>query len=275
MTFMIRKSSGTREPFNVKKLETSLKRVHAQPHEIKKIIDYIMQIQPKTTKKVHDEAIAMLHEMRPAVAARYNLKAALMQLGPAGYPFEKFIAHLFAKEGYTTQQGVIISGACVDHEVDVIAIKDNEHCMMECKFHNRRGLKSNVKVTLYVYARYLDIRDQWEAQQDDTHNIHQVWVITNTKFTSEAIKYGLCKRMALVSWAYPRNKGLGTRIDTSGLHPITALTSITLKQKKLLIKEGLVLCRDAAKYRGALNKLGLSTAQINNIIKEAQDVCEL
>ena len=34
------------------------------------------------------------------------------------------------------------------------------------------------------------------------------------------------------------------RIDGSGLHPITCLTSLSRQDKKSILEEGIVLCRD-------------------------------
>lgn len=267
MTFYIRKTSGEKELFDLHKFRSSLRHIGAKEKLIDTIIDEIERLRPKSTKAIHAIAFTILQEQEPHLAARYNLRRALAELGPAGFSFEQFVAKILAHQGYTTQTNVIVQGACVEHEVDVVATKDNEHVMVECKFHHQMGLKVDVKVTLYVQARFEDI------QKKDSFN--QAWLFTNTKFTSEAIAYANCMNINITGWSYPADNNLARLIDKFGLHPITALTSLTNKQKRELIHGGLILCRDVEKYRDLLNSLELSEYVINKLIREAHAVCKV
>ncbi len=275
MPFLIRKTSGIKEPFNIKKFRASLKKAGADLTLINTVVSNIKKLQPRSTKKLHEITIQLLQNLKPSIAARYNLKRALMELGPAGFPFEQFVGHMFEAQGYKVAVGQTVAGKCVDHEIDVIAKKNDKHYMIECKFHNRSGLKSNIKVTLYIRARFDDIRAAWEQDPKHGHSFHQGWVVTNTHFTSEAIKYGTCMNMKLLGWKYPKDKGIAQLVDMLGLHPITALTSLNRSQKRTFIKEGFVLCRDAEKHREMFKRLGFSKHKIKKLIEEAKDTCEL
>ncbi len=147
--------------------------------------------------------------------------------------------------------------------------------MVECKFHNRMGIKSDVKVTLYVYARFEDIRDAWEADHKSSSHFHHVWLATNTQFTSEAIKYGECKGMKLLGWGYPAKDNLAQLIEKYNLFPITTLTSLTKSQKRQFMKKGFVLCKDARKHVKTLQSLGLSMPEIKKIVEESEAVCKV
>ncbi len=59
-------------------------------------------------------------------------------------------------------------------------------------------------------------------------------------------------------------------IDNSGLHPVTALQSITIKQKQEILKTGIVLCRNLTKE--VLSNIGVNKRKINGILKEASDL---
>ncbi len=275
MPFFIRKTAGYKQEFNIKKFKRSLRRVGADQKLINQIIDAIHKKKPRTTKEIHNIALAILAKKEPSIAARYNLKRALMELGPGGYLFEQFIAKLLKHQGYKVTTNPVISGACVDHEIDINAQRASKHFMIECKFHNRPGLKSDVKVTLYIQARFEDIDKAWQKDLQDSHEFHQAWIVTNTQFTTEAIKYATCKKIRLLSWAYPKGKGLAATIDKLGLHPITALTSLTKLQKKLFLKDGLVLCRDIRKHIELLKRLGYSPRTIEKLIEESEAVCNL
>jgi hypothetical protein len=277
MTFYIRKSSGEKQRFDLDKFRRSLFKAGAKEKEVDYIVSQIMHERPKSTKTLHALTTQLLQKESPAIADRYNLKRALMELGPDGYPFEKFVAQLFERQGYSTVTNPIISGACVDHEVDITAKKDDLHSMVECKFHNRIGLKSDVKVTLYVQARFEDIRDAWEAQPDhkNVSHFHEIWVVTNTQFTSEAIKYAECKGMKLLGWGYPHNNTIAQLIEKYDLFPITTLTSLTRSQKQQLLKRGFVLCKDARKHVKILQSLGLTMPEVKKIVEESEAVCTL
>ncbi len=150
MAFYIKKTSGEKEIFDLRKFRSSLRQAGANDKVINIIIHEIERLRPKSTKAIHGIAFTILQEQEPHIAARYNLRRALTELGPAGFPFEQFVAQILRHLGYETETDVIVPGACVEHENDVIAKKDNEHIMLECKFHHQIGLKVDVKVTLYV-----------------------------------------------------------------------------------------------------------------------------
>ena len=267
MTFYIKKTSGEKELFDLHKFRSSLHNVGANDRLIDTIIHEIERLRPKSTKAIHAIAFTILQEQEPHLAARYNLRRALAELGPTGFSFEQFVAKILTHQGYTTQTDVIVPGACVEHEVDVIATKDNEYIMVECKFHHQMGLKVDVQVALYVQARFEDV------QKKDSFN--QAWLFTNTKFTSEAIAYANCMNMKVTGWSYPADNNLAHLIDKFGLHPITALTSLTNKEKRELIRAGFILCRDVEKYRDLLSSFGLSEYAINKLIQEAHAVCKV
>lgn len=269
MSFYIRKFSGEKQRFDLDKFRRSLFKAGASQEIANTLIDYVQKLRPKSTKQLHEITTQFLQQHAPPIADRYNLKRALMDFGPHGYPFEKFVAHIFAEQGYTVETGVIIPGFCVDHEVDVVAHTNNEYAMIECKFHNRPGLKTDVKISLYVQARFEDI-----YARDENKKFKQAWLVTNTKLTTEAIKYGECKNIHLLSWSYPEANNLAQLIHHYNLFPITTLTSLSRYQKNLLLKNDFVLCKDTYDKR-ALEKLGLKPAEIDKIVQESLAVCKV
>jgi Holliday junction resolvase-like predicted endonuclease len=269
------KASGEKEPFNIKKFKESLRRAGASSKTIQKLIKKIQRRKPKTTQLLHEFTTNLLKEEAPPLADRYNVKRALMELGPDGYPFEKYIAHLLTMQGYNTQTNQVIKGACIDHEIDVIAQKDNHHYMVEAKFHNSPGLKSNVKVTLYIQARFEDVSTYWQQKTRKDNAIHIPWLITNTKFTSQAIQYGECKKMKLLAWNYPKHNNLAQMIEQYNLFPITTLTSLNKKQKKTFLQKGLVLCSQVESQQKLLKSMKFSDQKIKKLLQEANAVCKL
>ena len=233
-SILVKKASGKIEAFSTNKLERSLSMTGASPQLVHRVIDRMrgQASHGVTSRKLHQMAFQLLRKESRHLAARYSLKRAVMSLGPSGYPFEKFIGALFKKQGYQTEVGVILQGACVTHEVDVVAFKGKHRCLVECKYHNREGIKCDVKVPLYVQARSLDLKNNTPDQY-----VHEFWLVTNTKFTSDAVKYGTCVGLKLLSWDFPEGNSLKNQIEREEIHPITCLTSLTKHQKNQLLEQ--------------------------------------
>jgi len=76
------------------------------------------------------------------------------------------------------------------------------------------------------------------------HKLTHTWIVTNTSFTYEALKYSNCTGITLTSWDYPKTENLAHLIVKFNLYPVTALTSLTHHQKLLCIQEGFILAKD-------------------------------
>ncbi|MBO0341472.1 ATP cone domain-containing protein [Flagellimonas profundi] len=270
------KHSGDVVPFDRKKLIHSLQRAHASDVLIQQIVEQVEhQIQDgMTTKKVYQLAFTMLRKKSRVSASRYKLKKALMELGPSGFPFEKLVGELMGREGFSTQVGVIVAGNCVQHEVDVIAQKENVHYMIECKYHSDQGRFCNVKTPLYIHSRFLDVEKQWVRQKGHGAKLHKGGVYTNTRLTTDAIQYGNCVGLLLCSWDHPNGNGLKDRIDRAGLHPLTALTTLTKGEKTKLLDKGIVLCKDIHENPMLLDDIGISRSRQKNILNDSRELCK-
>jgi hypothetical protein len=269
------KASGEKAIFNPDKLKRSLLRSGASGVSIQKVINEVNAslYDGITTKEIYKKAFELLRESSRPTAARYKLKEALMELGPTGYPFEKFVSAILEQDGYQTKVGLIVKGHCVNHEVDVVAQKENNHFMVECKFHGDAGRFCNVKIPLYIQSRFKDVEAQWEKQPGHETKFHQGWVVTNTRFTSDALQYGNCMGLYLLSWDYPKKGSLKERIDRSGLHPITCLTTLTNQEKQQLLDKDIVLCMDLCDQPKLLNSIGMSEKRQINVHQEAHELC--
>lgn len=270
------KYSGDVVAFDVDKLINSLRRSQASEELIQQIVEQVegQLYDGITTKKIYQTAFNMLKRKSRVSASKYKLKKAIMELGPSGFPFEKLVGKLMEQEGFSTQVGVIVQGNCVQHEIDVIAQKDNYHYMIECKYHSDQGRFCNVKIPLYINSRFLDVEKQWERQKGHNTKFHQGGVYTNTRFTTDAIQYGQCVGLLMTSWDYPKGNGLKDRIDQSGLHPLTALTTITKAEKTKLLDKGIVLCKELHETPTLLNEIGVDKTRHKKILEDSEALCK-
>ena len=270
------KASGEKAQFSLQKLRTSLKRTGASNATIQQILDVVRDelYQGISTKEIYNRAFALLKKKKSYLASKYKLKKAIYELGPTGFPFERFIAALLKYSGYEVEVGKTISGTCVSHEVDVIAHKKNETTIIECKYHGEQGLKCNVKVPLYINSRYQDVKTFWNNHEKNGTRLTDGWVVTNTRFTQDALNYGNCIGLYLLSWDYPKENGLKHRIDRLGLYPITVSTLLTNREKQFLLSRDVVLCRDLIDDSFFLDHLGISDVRKEKILSEIKLLCK-
>lgn len=271
----IEKMSGELVPFNESKLVRSLERSGASDKAIETVLNEVRTILNEgiSTKEIYQKAFGILKKLSRPTAAKYKLKKAIIELGPTGYPFEEFISRILSYQGFKVEVGVIVMGHCVKHEVDVVAEKEMKHFMVECKFHSDQKRRCDVKIPLYIQSRFKDVEKQWRKQLGHDKKFHQGWICTNTRFTSDAIQYGNCIGLNLIGWDYPKQGSLKERINISGAHPITCLTTLTKQEKLRMIKEGHVLCMDICKQPNLLNDFGIKKNKHQKILYEAHAVC--
>ncbi len=199
------------------------------------------------TKDIYGQAIKQFRKNQPSVALKYTLKKAIMDLGPTGYVFEKYVAKILREYGYKTEFSCFVTGFCVDHEVDVIAEKDGEHYMIECKYHNDSDIGSDIKTALYVHSRFQDIKKACEANLN-CYNLKEGWLATNTKVTNEAIKYARCVKLRIIAWHYPNRENLEYFIENKKLYPVSILQGLNNQQKIILFNQNTITIQDFLEY---------------------------
>ncbi|MEX0933048.1 MAG: ATP cone domain-containing protein [Candidatus Pacearchaeota archaeon] len=261
------KASGKKEEFNSDKIFRTLEKAGASK-------ELAMEIVSKVQKKVHDgtttkeilnSALRLLRNRNPVVCERYDLKRAIMSLGPTGFPFEKFFSRILENYGYKTEVGQIVKGRITRHEIDIIAEKNSKRYMVELKYHNSLGIYTRLKTVLYVYARFLDLKGKFD----------QPWIATNTKLSHQARRYADGMHMKITSWEYPEGKSLSEMIDYKKLYPVTILKSVNKKIIHQLCKADMMLSKDLLDIdeKELMKRTNLSLEMVQRILKEARQVC--
>jgi hypothetical protein len=271
VSIKILKADGTYEFFKVEKLRRSLRRSGASPAEVSHIIDkvHLRLFDGIRTQQIYRYAFELLRESEIVAANRYSLRRALFGLGPTGFPFEKFIARMYERGGYTSITNISLDGACALHEIDVACYNDSHSFVAEVKFHSRPGMKTDLQVALYSHARLLDLKSR-KICSSDVCGIEEFRLITNTKFTSSAEKYAECVGLPLLSWDYPKKNNLHDHIQRAGIYPITVLGILTAKQIATLFFHDIITCRDLIEKSHLLKYLHISKIKEEQIISEAK-----
>ncbi len=273
-SILIRKASGEQEPFAIEKLIRSLRNAGAEEDIIQQVTSDIQAwiYNGVNTHQIYARAFTLLRKKKNHVASRYKLKKGMMEMGPTGYPFEHFVGHIMQSMGYSVEVGQTLQGYCVTHEVDVVATQGQQLHFVECKYGQTAERIQNVKVPLYIRARVDDLIRKRKEMPEYAGFAFFGWVVTNTRFTSDAIDYGTCSGLKLLSWDYPLGNGLKDIIDREKIYPITVLKNLSNSQKQYLMERHIVTCRQLLDNPELLVPLALSASKTKALLKEIREI---
>ncbi|MDD5144705.1 MAG: restriction endonuclease [Candidatus Pacebacteria bacterium] len=267
-------SLGEREIFSKRKIYTACRNAGLDDFSAQEIADKIeKEAYPGiTTLKISQKISGFLRKESLRSAMKFSLKRAMAKLGPAGFLFEKYVGEILAKNGYKIKlnQQLIGFSKCV-YEIDFLAEKDNLIYLGECKYHNKAGERVDLKIALANHARFLDIQKN-HPQSGKLRSI----LVTNTKFTSQAIRYSECAGVNVLGWKYPEGRGLEILIETKNLYPITILPSFKGYLADVFAEKGIMLASDLIGISsGKLSRnLGINEKEIKNLTNEARILLE-
>ncbi len=271
------KYSGELELFDPARLKSSLSKSGASRAEVERVWK---EMQPElydgmATKEIYQLAFARLKKSADAYAARYSLKRALVDLGPGGYLFEKWIARMFGSTGHQTITSRLLDGHAVTHEIDVIAYKEEHTRLVECKFRNTEAAKIDVRTPMYLLSRFKDIQGINFALFKKEVRFTEVWLATNVQLTKDAIRFAEYYGMRLISWNYPAEGSIKYRVDNAGLYPLTCLTTLSEGEKALLMKQDCIMVKELLQRSDFLDLFrGMTEARRKSILKEATELVE-
>ncbi len=259
------KSTGAAEKFSPIKLHNSLRHCGLPVNKTKSIVQEVTRHVKKgsTTKEIYSKAFKLVRNESSIAAIHYSLKRAILDLGPSGHAFEHLVSKYFEELGYSTQVGVLLGGEFVKHEVDVIAQTSSEKYYVECKFHNQVGKKNDIKIALYVKARWDDLK-----AGEDGSNLLGFYLASNTAFTKDVLDYAAGTGLRLLGLNAPKDEPFIEKIKRYNLYPVTSLRRLKKYVKAELIKSNIVTCKQLLNEKAFLLELGLDTNDIELLFKE-------
>lgn len=261
------KANGKTEEFSEEKLMASIKRAGVPENLQQEVLTHINGLiyERIPTSEIYKHIQEYLGKTQVEYKQKYSLKQAIMEMGPSGHPFEKFVAEIFKAMGYKTEVGVLLEGESVTHEVDIIATNETKKIFVECKFHNRAGSISEVQVALYTKARYDDLKDK--------HKFTDAMLVTNTKISEDALTYANSKHVSVMSWSYPEGASLRDLVEGYKLYPITELSNINLEEKQELLAKNIILVKQICDNPDILNNVFLPDEKKREVVEMAKSIC--
>ena len=101
---LVTKYSGEKEQFSEEKIIDSLQRAGADKETIHNTLEAVRKHLKNHmhSSEIYNHALKELERKNPVLALKYTLKKAIMDMGPAGYIFEEYVAKILKEYGYKT-----------------------------------------------------------------------------------------------------------------------------------------------------------------------------
>jgi len=266
--FLIYKADGRKVQFNEKKILNTCIRAGASKKTAKRILKKVKSKihRNMTSYDVYKKVLNVISQEKDlkALHQRYQLKNAIMRMGPAGFAFENYVASLL--EYYDLQATGIrskIKGKCATHEIDIIGMREDSKFLIECKYHSKHGVYTGLKESLYTHARFLDMQPRFSGEI----------IFCNTKVSNHAKKYAKCIRQQIFSWRYPAKNSLEKIIEKYNLYPITIL-NLSQNELRIFSESNMMIAKDLLRYDDTkiARMTGISKKRIKNMQRLVEQI---
>ena len=255
-----------------KKIIKTSMRIGADRNISEKIVDKIEEklYDGISTKNILQSIFKFLSVYKPTTKHLLDLKKGLSMMDSKP-EFERFVQILLRENGYEVTPNQMIRGKCVEYEVDAIAKKDDVTYIVEAKHHSKYHIPTGLDETRIARAVFEDITEGFDLGLNNL-NVNNAMIVTNTKFSEHARRYGKCRNIQQIGWSRPQYKSLQDIIEKYILHPYTCLKGLDKDLKRKLVDEGILLMKQLSqeKPEKLANKIGVSTSKLKNIIKNAK-----
>lgn len=260
------KADGTRQRFEKHKIMRTCLRAGSDKETAEYIAEEIRKkvSDGTTTHDIYKMILSYLAKTEKITAFLFRLREALSQLDSLS--FELYVKKLLESYGYKCKWDVIVKGKCVEHQVDIIAQRE-ELFLVECKHHVNPHRFCGLGNVLQLQARTEDINEGYEIRKNK-YNFNYSWIVTNTKFSEHAKKYARAKDMRLTGWG-SREFKIQKLAQKNKVFPVTILHANRHVIKNLL-RAGIITLQDL--LRSAKTKKLLRPREYKILVKQASSL---
>jgi hypothetical protein len=272
----VTKFDGRKEPFYKSKVVRTCMRMHATPSQAKAVADKVEReaYDGIPTKEILRMIFTYMKEFKPEIKHQIDLREAISLLRPKP-DFEKFIALLLRSEGYEAEHNKILSGGCIEHELDAIAKKNGELVYVEVKHHFNHHAYTGLDVVLEVNSTFEDLKEGYKLGKHSI-NFTRALVVCNTKISEHAKRYAACKGIGCLGWRYPEERGLEQIIEEKKLYPITFLKGLDKETLTRLGDAGIVLLKQLLEcsLEDLRKKTRIPINKLKDLVKNAKEIIQ-
>lgn len=274
MTVFVTKADGTRQMFDKTKIMRTCLRMGATLAVAELIAEEIETriYDGVETKKILQMIFKRLRKHKPVIRHQIDLRKALSLLNPAP-DFERFIQLLLSEHDYEVTPNQIVSGRCVEHEVDAVARKNGKTCIVEVKHHFKYHTPTSLDVSRISRAVFEDVTEGYELGLNNL-KIDYALIVCNTKLSEQAKRYADCRGIRHIGWSSPSNRDLQTMIEEKKLYPITFLKGLNAETRNKLASNGIILLKQLTEKNPTelRRQTGISKEKLESILGKARTI---
>ncbi len=243
MAISVTKADGSKQLFNRQKVIQTCLRMGAS---YKVALEIVEQVETQIydgipTNKILQTIFRLMRKPKPAVKHLYDLKQGISLMEPKP-EFEAFVREILAHSGFQVKPNTILRGLCGEHEADAIATREGVTYFVEAKHHINYHALTGLDESRIARAV---IEDLTEGYQNSVTRIKidRAMIVTNTKYSEHAIKYGSCRGILQIGWNSPEGFGLREIVEKHKLYPLSCLRGVSNHIRLRLVDAGIVLIK--------------------------------
>lgn len=266
MPVFVTKADGSRQLFDREKVVKTCLRMGANKQIAYEIAEKVEKrlYDGISTDKILQMIFRLLRKHKPAIRHFLDLRKGL-SLMSSKPEFEKFVQILLAHHGFEVSPNQIIRGKCVGHEVDAIARKDGVTYFVESKHHSNYHTPTGLDESRIARAVLEDVTEGFVLGKSDL-KIDRAMIVTNTRYSEHARRYGKCRNILQIGWSSPINLGLQNMIEEKELYPLSCLKGLKSENRMQLVNSGIVLMKQLVEEEPS--KLARETGIPREILKK-------
>ncbi len=224
------------------------------------------------TSKILQMTFRLLRNYKPAVKHLLDLRRGL-SLMDSKPEFEVFVQVLLANSGFEVSPNRILAGKCVEHEVDAIAKKSGLTYFVEAKHHVNYHTPTGLDESRIARAILEDVTEGFQYGNCNL-KIDRAMIVTNTRYSEHARRYGKCRDILQIGWNSPTNLSLQNMIEKNSLYPISCLRGLKRTTKAKLVTKGIVLMKQVLEENPSTlaRKTRIPKETIKQVIAKAETI---
>ena len=222
------------------------------------------------TEKVLKLIFRLLRKHTPTIQHFLDLRKGLSLMGSKP-EFEKFVQTLLAHHGFEVSPNQIIKGRCAGHEVDAVARKDGVTYFVEAKHHTNYHTPTGLDESRIARAVLEDVTEGFALGKNDVR-IDRAMIVTNTRYSEHARRYGKCRDILQIGWSSPKTLALQNMIEEKQLYPLSCIRGLDSEVKMKLVNSGIVLMKQLIEEKPLIiaGETEVSLETIQRIIEKAE-----
>jgi len=268
----VTKADGTMQLFDREKVVRTCLRMGASRKTADEIAEKVERrlYDGIQTSKILQMTLRLLRKYKPAVRHLLDLRKGL-SLMDSKPEFENFVQILLAHNGFEVTPNRLITGRCIEHEVDAIAKKDGLTYFVEAKHHINYHTPTGLDESRIARAILEDVTEGFELGKSSLR-IDRAMIVTNTRYSEHARRYGRCRNILQIGWSSPTNLCLQNMIEEKNLYPLSCLRDLKNETKTKLVNSGIVLMKQLFEetLQTLARKTGIQKETLKQIIEKAK-----